>query len=303
MFSPRLLALLVAATLTVAPPAMAESAVEHGDAAALDAEARAAFGRKDYAEAARLFRRAFRVEPHPATKYNEGRAWDLAGARSAAADALELSLTLPGLDTARATAASRRLAELKVLVISVEVTRPLGATVTTPSGEVYPIPARFHLDPGAHELVIETANGKVKRAVKAEAGAYVQIAVDVPPVAVAAPPPAAARPAIPAMVDDTPRRGPAYVAFGLGAAFAVSAGVLGFMTLGARSDYVETRGVERERAADRFDTYKTWTNISLVAVGVAATTGVVLWFTSGSKSTPTTAAHVGPSGATFIMSF
>lgn len=271
-------------------------------AATIDAEARAAYARKEFTEAARLFARAFRVEPHPATKYNEGRAWDQAGVRSAAADAFELALTLPGLDEGRTAIASRRLAELKVLVVTVEVTKPLGARVTTPSGDSYGIPARFHLDPGAHEIVVSGPSGNVKRIVTGEAGSVVQIVVDLP-----APPLAVAKPApIPDRVEPHSSRAAPLVAFGVGGALAVTSGVLGVLTLRARTDYVNLRGSERESAGDRFAVYKRWTNISLAAAGVAVTTGVILWISESShdKQKPAVAAlHIGPGSAAVTISF
>lgn len=266
------------ASLALSLPALAE------DAAELDRKARAAFEAKDYKTAAETFIEAYRIKPHPATKYNEALAWDRGGDLPRAADAYESALDAEGLDTQRGDAARSRLAALKPQLAYLFVEKPVGGTVTVAHVREAPIPARIHLTPGTHEIALKQPSGSVaERKLSLKAGTTTILAVDEkgsdvaprgtpePPRARAAERPHAPAPA-PAPVADsgcTSCTTWGWVSIGTAVAAAGAGTYLGLRTLSARDEFDDSGHTDAD-AHDRAVSSRTLTN---VAFGVAAVTG------------------------------
>lgn len=288
---------LVLAQLVSAAPSWADEAAD------LDQRARAAFAKDDFAGAASAFEEAYRAKPHPATKYNAALAWEKANEMARAADAFESAIESEGLDAARANAARTRLSVLKPMLGYVFAAKPLGATVSVAHVAKAPVPARFHLSPGAHLMAFELRDGsRVERSVVLKAGVATTVEVDgsgeaAPP---GPPPPPTATPT-PATPPRTPSTSPparetattcssctwGWVALGAGVAAAGAGAYFGAQTLSAKSDFDDSGKTDAD-AHDRAVTHRTLTNVAFGVAAVAGGVGLYLLLT-GSESKPESA--------------
>ncbi len=267
-------------------------------ARALDREAREAFQKKEYARAARTFERAFEIEPHPATEYNAGLAWDEAGEPARAADAFSTALALPGLDPERTRASEERLAVLLRRLATLNVTKPVGGSVTVAHVVRAAIPAKIHLKPGAHTLLVRLSSGReVTHDVVVEAAKVTS--VQIPDEAPERPTPRAA----PAKTSPTRQRpraeepgGRSYLApglcFGASAVFAGAAVYLGLRAVSARDDYVENHR-SSQSAYDDAVRLRTFTNVAWGAAAVSAAVGAGLLVWGGPESAARGRATIG----------
>jgi hypothetical protein len=281
-------------------------------AAELDKKARAAFDSGDFTKAARAFEQAYRVKPHPATKYNAGFAWDRAGELARAADAYEAALNAEGLDDGRANAARERLAALKPQLGYLFVQKPIGATVSVAHVDKLPIPAKLHLTPGKHELVVHQAGGgTTTQAIELRAGEVQRIAVEEEDALGSAPvvptEPEPGEPAGPAPAEGA-QPGCSSCTWGwvaLGGA-AVAAGVgtyFGLRTLSARDEFDKDRSNADKR--DEAVTSRTFSNVAFGVAIVAGVTGVVLLLSGGSdeKQAAGTELHLRTDGLSAVHRF
>ncbi|MBK9001836.1 MAG: hypothetical protein IPM35_39440 [Myxococcales bacterium] len=278
-------------------PLLGAATARADEAADLDAKARSAFEKKDYAGAAAAFEEAYRVKPHPATKYNAALAWEKANEPARAADAFESALSSEGLDDGRAKAARARLAVLKPMLGYVFVEKPIGATVSVAHVVDAPVPTRFHLAPGSHKLAIKRRDGTAsEQAVVLKAGSTTTVEVEGSDLAAGtaaaelkpvgeAPAPAAAP------AKDTPAPKPTgcstctwgWVALGAGVVAAGAGTYFGIQTLSAKSDFDDSGKTDAD-ARDRAIQSRTLANVAFGVAAVAGGVGIYL-ILSGEKTT------------------
>ncbi len=281
----------IVACLLAAGNADADDAVER--ARELDARARAAYEAGDRRAAAEAFRAANELVPHPATKYNEARAWEAAGELTRAAEAFETALAAggdggPALDAERSTDARARFEALRARLGKLRITGPAGARVSVAHLEHAPVPATAFVSPGDVSLRVTFAGGAPEtRAAKVAAGET--LVIDLVEAAKAPPPP-----------DQTPRVPrpppaihPATIAggvlLGLGGAAGIVCAVFGVRT----NDAVETfndSGFTDADARSEAVTSKTVTNVLLgtaLGLGAAGVVSLAVGLTS-------TRSHAGP---------
>lgn len=285
--------------------ALVSAGARADDAADLDKKARTAFEKKDYAGAAAAFEEAYRVKPHAATKYNAALAWEKANELARAADAFESALSSDGLDEARAKAARTRLAVLKPMLGYVFVEKPIGATVSVAHVADAPVPTRFHLSPGSHELSFKRRDGTTtKQALVLKAGSTTTVeAEDSAAPASAEPelkpvgdaPTPAAPPREPAP-KDAPRGCPSctwgWVALGAGVAAAGAGAYFGVQTLSAKSDFDDSGKTDAD-ARDRAVTNRTFANVAFGVAAVAGGVGLYLILSGNGKSQEAASLSVG----------
>ncbi len=265
----------VVVCLCAARTAGADDAVER--ARELDARARAAYEAGERRAAAEAFRAANELVPHPATKYNEARAWEAAGELTRAAEAFETALAagLDGssaLDAERSVDARSRFEALRARLGKLRVTGPEGARVSVAHLEQAPVPVAAFVTPGDVSLRVTFAGGAPQtRAAKVAAGET--LVIDLVEAAKAPPPPEQ-----PARVPPPQAIHPATIAggvlLGLGGAAGIVCAVFGVRT----NDAVETfndSGFTDADARSEAITNKTVTNVLLgTALGLGAA-GVV----------------------------
>jgi len=255
--------------------ASAQSAEQR--AVELDQQARAAFERGDFRQAAQRFQEACLAAPHPATRYNEAMAWERAGEPARAADAYERVLASEGLDAERVGVARERLAELDRSLAVLSIRQPVGGAAAAAHVIDARIPLRAHLQPGTHEVRIREANGNlVIRSVEASAGKVVELVIELAaarPVSSAIPGPAAS--AATASPAASPSRTWAWVALGGAGALSLTAGFLGLRTLDSLQEY-EDSGYRDAELRDRTQRYKLLTNVAWGAAALSGSIGVVL---------------------------
>ena len=247
-----------------------------GDPKQSDEQARKAFERGDYEEAAHAFEQAFKSVPHPATQYNAALSWDRAGKKARAADAFEAALELSGLDEQRARASETRLAELKRSLGTVLFRRPLGATISVLHHQRRPIPFKFHAPPGRHQARVKLGSGRtIRLTIDAEAGQVIEPKIQSGEAGLArGAPPKPPR-------DTAPKKkgggaGPwPWVAFGGAAVFSTAAIVLGTQTLKQRDDFVDNHP-DDDSERDQAVRLRTLTNVAWGAAIVSGAVGAVL---------------------------
>lgn len=262
--------------MTGAEPAAAAPESEAADVARareVEAEARAAFAKKDHERAAALFAKAHAIAPSAATKYNEAFAWSTAGRPAEAADAYDAALAL-GLEGKLAEASRERLATLRAELGRLEVRAPKGAQMSVAHARERLVPATVHLEPGSHELTLVHPDGtRTEHTVAAEAGVATVLELASPDPETPAPAPAPAPPPPPEESSALPVAG--YVLLGLGGAGAVAMAVTGALTLGAADDYEASGHRDADLRAEAA-TLRTTTNALIgISAGLAAA-GVVL---------------------------
>jgi hypothetical protein len=285
------LLLAVAATVaTAAPTARAEEPVAADSAA----EARQqyqqgtqAFAQKRYSEAALHFEAAAAFRPTAVALYTAGLAWDNASRPERAADAYSRALDLPGLDAKQTSLAKERVAQLEKTLGTLVVTGPEGWKVQLDTFTEVPVPARLHSGPGVRALSIRAPGKPIERRdVSLDGGKVTTLdlkdepkpapkppapEVEPPPSSKGPPPPPPAR----AREETfwTTRRAIGAGVAGVGVAALGAAVVLGINANGAKDAY--DKAPTRE-GFDHASALQTWTNIALVAGGVALAGGVVL---------------------------
>ncbi|MEO1512972.1 MAG: hypothetical protein AAFU70_12940, partial [Planctomycetota bacterium] len=225
--------------LTVSQPAEAQQ--DNVDAArAAEASARAAFRKKNYAEAAEGFAAAFKLDPKGNTKFNEAQAWRKAGQDGPAADAFEEAVTFGGLGDKLGGRANEALTELQAKLGRVVVKEPVGAQVTVAHAELRVIPARIHLEPGDYDVVVRFENGKTDtQTVKVVAGKVIDLAFE-PPIEPDPEPKPSPKPVEGGGGSNTGLLVAGWTCTGLGAGALIAMGALGGLTLSKVSQYDDT---------------------------------------------------------------
>lgn len=281
-------------------------------AAALDKKARDAFAREDFSAAGDAFEEAYRLEPHPATKYNAALAWEKAKDLPRAADAYEAALGASGLDDERAEAARSRLTALKPQLAYVTVSAPIGGTVSVEHVVEAPIPVRFHLSPGEHTIEIRRASGRVTtQSLSLKAGTSTPLSqgdsdgaapldaarASQSPAVHPGPPPSRAEKSCSSCTWG-------WVSIGAGAVAAGASVYFGLRTLSARDDFEASNRTDADAHDDAVSS-RTLTNVALGVAAVGVGVGVVLLLSSPSSEAPATRVQlrVGPGGATGSLHF
>lgn len=293
-------AAFVAITLAMATSAHAQTSRRASDprtaAAESFREAQAAFARRDFAAAAAAFEQTARTVPHAATWLNAAEAWEKRGEWARAAEDCDRALEVRDVEPEIRREAERRLARAVTRASTLEVRGPRGVGVRIDGDAVQTLPIKRRLAPGAHRVVVvelaterETARDLVLTAGTVET-------IDIPAITPDAPLDASAdrgAPIVPQPSKD-PSAGPSpgpptssWIAFGVGGAFAVTAGILGVVTLDAKTAY------ERDPTHATLDTFRrdrVVTNIAIGGAVVAAAVGAVVWVVSASRRAPSTVA-------------
>jgi hypothetical protein len=273
--------------LSAEPPAEVpseEATKSSKRAARLEAQAREAFGDGRYQEAASLFAKAHDLSPAAITKYNEAFSWEKAGRLPEQADAYEAALAIGTLDAERTAYARERLGELDKRLGVLVVRQPAGAQVFVAHAQGRRVPARVHLLPGEHDVIVKTGGRTSRDSVSLEIGDVRFLAFDSDPGADKA---------------KTPKRGPdaqtivGWSSIGLGGALAITSVGLGGAFLSARSDFVDggqTDRNERERALD----LRLATNLTIGGALIFGGLGLTLILTApdDAPAPPTTGARL-----------
>ena len=256
------------------------------EADALFRAAAAAFDRHDYGAAAAGFDAAYQVAPHPVTRFNAAKAWDLAGDRARAANRWADVVDAAELDAPSRATARRRLAELDRQLGRLGITGPAATRARVSGFASGALPWEVRLEPGRHSVEIEQAGERIERSVEVAAGEQVTLDSRDMTRAPAEPKPDAAPPG-PVAIE--PSASPAlWVGVGsfvlAGAGIAVGAG-LGAAALSSRDDYEASSRFDlgaRDRASRERDAS---TGVFITA-GVCAAVGLVLVVVSQLDSAP-----------------
>jgi hypothetical protein len=230
------------------------------------------------------FEASYKLAPHGASIYNAAVSWEAAGEAARAADAYAEALRTTDLDPADRTAAGARGAALDKTLARISVTAPAGAThprASLDGGDPRDVPATFHAQPGAHTVVVTSAN-QATRSVTVQAVAGAETPVDLTPVAPVAPlPPPPVTPASREGGSSTART-LGWVSLGTGVA-AVGVGIIvGAVGLSANSQF----DAGHDHSASLHDeavTMRTWANVLLFTGAVVGGTGLVVVLTSGHR--------------------
>jgi hypothetical protein len=271
-------------TLAAAAPAWAQSPED--SAAAMDQEAREAFGRGEFKRAAERFEEANRLAPHAELRYNAALAWDKAGEKARAADGYEAALRQGGLDEKRANVAKSALAGLKQTLGYVKFVGPIGGVLSVAHLEHAPIPAQFHLAPGNYDVAVERADGSTgTRSIQVRAGEVVSAELEAEKPVLGDPSPV---PHSAAVTEDAPKESIGsssqatwgWVALGGGVVLGGVGAYFGTQTLAAHDDY-EASNLTDADARDRGVRDRLITNVAFAGAVVAVTVGGYLLLTSG----------------------
>jgi hypothetical protein len=279
-----LLGVLGAAVPALGGEPAATAPTEQADA--LFRAAAAAFDRQDYGAAAAGFDAAYQVAPHPVTRFNAAKAWDLAGDRARAANGWAEVADAAELDPPSRATARQRLVELDRALGRLRIAGPGSARARVSGFASGALPWEVRLEPGRHTVEIEQAGQRHERSVEIVAGEQVSLETS------------AMTPAPPEPVPDAERPGPVAAESGApptlwvgvgsfvlaGAGIAVGAG-LGAAALSSRDDYEASSRFDldaRDRAARERDAS---TGV-FIAAGVCAAVGLVLVVVSQLDSAP-----------------
>jgi hypothetical protein len=296
------------ATVTVAPPALAQGAKPAAAAKAPDkktkdaarkayGEGEKAYGAGDYAAAYDSFKKAYDLIPTPHAEYWMGMALYKQGKDAEALPALEKFLANPNSSKAgeeKVNEAKAALEDLKgkqsgEVVIA---TTPAGATVTV-DGEAQPgeTPMTIKVKPGTHKITIAATGYETKEmeinviaGQKTDQNVELTLAESGEPGPAPAPVPAEPEPAPEPAPPAEPRsKVPAYVTLGIAGASAAVGTFFGIKALGAKSDF------DDNPTTDAADDVERNALIADMAFGVAITlgvTGIVLLTSADSPSAP-----------------
>jgi hypothetical protein len=296
------------ATVTVAPPALAQGAKPAAAAKAPDkktkdaarksyGEGEKAYGAGDYAAAYDHFKKAYELIPTPHAEYWMGMALYKQNKDAEALPALEKFLNNPNSSKAgeeKVAEAKAALEDLKgkqggELVLA---TTPAGATVTI-DGDAQPgeTPMTVRLKPGTHKVTITSPGYETKEMeVNVIAGQKNDQNVELTlaeggaePVPAPIPVDPEPGPTEPTPAAEPRSKVPAYVTLGIAGASAVVGTFFGIKALGAKSDF------DDNPTTDAADDVERNALIADMAFGVAITlgvTGIVLLTSSDSPSAP-----------------
>jgi len=243
-------------------------------ARAAEATARAAFRKKNYAEAAENFAAAFKLDPRGNTKFNEAQAWRKAGREGPAADAFEEAVSFGGLGDDLESRATEALDELQRELGRLVVKEPVGAQVTVGHAELRVIPARIHLAQGDYDVVVRFEDGRTDRkTVTMVAGETRELGFELPQDPVPQPDPRGRRPT--ESSPDTALVVTGWTCTGLGAGALIAMGALGGLTLSKVSQYDDTGNTDPD-LFDEASMLKTTTNVLVGVGGGLAALGVTL---------------------------
>lgn len=241
-----------------------------------------AFAKKQYAEAALHFEAAAAFRPSAVALYTAGLAWDNASKPERAADAYGRAIDLGGLEGKQAALAKERVEKLEKALGTLAVTAPAGWKVQLDTFTEVGAPARLHGASGVHALSVRAPGKPIERRdVALESGKVVTLELKdepkveaKPEVAPTAPAPVAPAPVVRSVPTYWTTRRVIGVGVGsLGVAVLGSAIVLGTNANGAKDAYEKAPSQE---GYDHASSLETWTNVALVAGGLALAGGVVL---------------------------
>lgn len=262
---------------------------EEAQAANLFEAAEAAFSSQDYERAARLFERADQKAPHASVLFNAAVSWDYAGNRPVAADAYKTTLQRPGLTPSQARQAEQRLEELAKLLGFVQIAKPVGGLATVGHVQRQNIPVEFYEEPGSYRVQLETSAGAITTTdIEVHAGQVLRVELNPmeTPLVVAKPLPVVSERLKPPPAIDERKLNSAtstqeiigWAAIGLGVVGAGFATYWGLETEKQRERYLSGRRTASER--ERGLALRTRTNVTWVASGLLAGTGLTLVLTS-----------------------
>jgi tetratricopeptide (TPR) repeat protein len=285
--------LVVVALALIASRSAAQPADEQRIAEARRQVARAneLFARESYAEAARAFEAADAIAPSGVVKQNAGAAWELAGEHARAADAYEAALGTGTLDGEFTADTRRRLARLDARLGVLVVPEPRGGTMRVAHVDGRALPARIHLPPGTHEVLIASPLGKqVTRSVEVRAGAVAELRL--PPetfpaaTTTARAPEPSPRPEPPRGDASNAQTIVGWSVLGVGAAAGVAGAICGILFLDARGEYQRDQ-VSRQnpRLKDAADDWQLATTATVYPAIGAIALGVVLLVTAPESAT------------------
>ncbi|HZO14505.1 MAG TPA: hypothetical protein VFB62_14630 [Polyangiaceae bacterium] len=254
--------------------ARADERLDRAKATAERARSFAASGA--YEDAAKAYAEAFRLVPNAVVKYNEAESWYAAGQAAPAADAYEHALKMETLDAERTTRSKKLLLELerKLGVLVIEG----GGTISVAHVRGLRSPARIHLPPGTHTVVVESGADRHERSVTIVAGRTSPLVLpDAPP-----PKPAPVRPRPRASEREegvSTQRIIGFTGLGLGAAAGIASAIVGGIFL-SELDAFEDGGRTDAELRDRTLTLQVWTSGTAIAGAVFTAVGVLLVLTA-----------------------
>src|SRR5262249_537748 len=123
--------------------------------------ATAAYERGDYRAAALAFEEAHRRAPDASALINAGIAWELVGELARAADAFHRAVEASDADPATHADAESRFAVVAKRVGTLDVTSPVGSTVSGGYVENAKIPIKLFLAPGPQQVRVRHPDGTV----------------------------------------------------------------------------------------------------------------------------------------------
>jgi|GEM_PF-713836 len=300
----------LASVAFAAPPAAAPAAAPEGATAAESfRQGTAAYGKRDYRNAAAAFERAYRIAPHGSPLYNAGLAWEAANEPARAADAHEGALAAGGLTPAQTRSAQTRLAALEAQLGRLDVTGPEGAVVTVAHVDRAPVPVKIHLAPGEYDVRASFDDGATsEERVSVSAGVPLALTVKPPP----PPPPPPPEPAPPAPVakaaPEESGGGPSqriggFVAIGGGVILAAAGAFVGLRALSARDDFNASGHTDAD-AHDRAASERIWSTVFFVGAAAAAGAGLALVLTApSSKASASASISILPGTASLRVSY
>ena len=263
--------------------------------AAEDAYAHGAFR-----AAADGFEDAFHEDPRGASAYNAGLSWEAVGDLPRAADAYAVALTTADLGISQRADSRKRLSALEAKLGVVVIQGPPNAKAWVAHAENISLPARVHLMPGSYSVRVRFADGRDQSRTATTAAGSVTTAEFV-----AAPEPEARpfespRPGRPtATTRGSPLRTAGWVSLAVAAAWTGATVAFGMEALSARSTF-EATGDTSQPDHDRAVTFRTLSDVGVVAAGVSLTAGIVLLVAAPGTGTEI---HASPTGAAFQARF
>lgn len=272
--------------------ALAAAPASAQDARELFLEGRSAYDAGDYDAAVAAWTQAYELDARPLLQFNLAQAYERLGRLSEAVTAYRLFLDGTEPDAADVPMARARIAQLEQRLGNtaiVLVGGPEGAAIFIDGQDRgrLPRPDPIRVEPGSHRVEIRaTGYATFSSTVAVSAGQQAEVAVEMTETSGGGGP-----------VRDTTERSGGISPIGLavaggGAALLIVGGVTGGLALGAANGAESSEGSD----ADRARTLALVSDITLIAGGVAAVTGVVLMFVLGKKTDRATAVApvVGP---------
>jgi hypothetical protein len=278
-------------------------------------EASRAYDRGQFAAAASGFEESDRLVPRSAALYNAGVAWEAAGDPARAANDYDTALDRGELAPDQAADARKQLDALERKLGRLDVLAPPDARIVVGVVEGHGPRLHLHVEPGAHDVLVTTADGRAeRRTIDARAGEVATVRFEDRPGPVPQPPlgPSTRTPrqqSPPAVPSGRPTASPlrpgggvsgpvishppshpertvAWVALGTAVAFSGAAIVFGVKTLDSLHSFESSDELDAS-AHDNAVRYRLLTNIALGAAGAVALLGGTLLVVSftGSRET------------------